>query len=42
MTQIVSVLRAQMDEVAFAMAWAEGRAMAMEQAVEFALKETQV
>lgn len=40
--QNVSALRAQMDESAFAMAWAEGRAMILEQAIEFALKETQV
>jgi tetratricopeptide (TPR) repeat protein len=38
--QNVSALRAQMEESAFATAWAEGRAMTMEQAIELALKET--
>ena len=38
--QIVSILRAQMEQSDFATAWAEGRAMTLEQAIEFALKET--
>jgi predicted ATPase/class 3 adenylate cyclase len=38
--QNVSALGAQMHESAFATAWAEGRAMSVEQAVEFALKGT--
>jgi predicted ATPase/transcriptional regulator with XRE-family HTH domain len=33
----VSTVRVQMDEEAFTKAWAEGRAMSMEQAVEYAL-----
>jgi hypothetical protein len=37
----VAAVRGQLDEPAFAKAWAEGRAMTMEQAMEFALKETQ-
>ena len=39
--QNVSTLRAQMKQSDFATAWAEGRAMTLEQAIEFALKETQ-
>jgi predicted ATPase/class 3 adenylate cyclase len=35
----VNDLRANMDEAAFAKAWAEGRALTMEQAVTFALEE---
>ncbi|MBI3536834.1 MAG: hypothetical protein HY070_04655 [Chloroflexi bacterium] len=35
---IVASLRAQLDEVAFVKAWAEGRAMTMEQAIEYALE----
>jgi predicted ATPase len=35
-------VRGQLDEAAFAKAWEEGRAMTLEQAIEFALKETQV
>jgi predicted ATPase/class 3 adenylate cyclase len=35
----VNDLRANMDEAAFAKAWAEGRALTMEQAVPFALEE---
>ena len=35
----VNNLRANMDAATFAKAWAEGRAMTMEQAVEYALKE---
>lgn len=34
----VSDLRANMDETAFAKAWAEGRALTMEQAIEYALE----
>jgi len=34
----VSDLRANMDEVAFAKAWAEGRALTMEQGIEYALE----
>jgi predicted ATPase len=34
----VNDLRANMDEAAFAKAWAEGRAMTMEQAIEYALE----
>lgn len=37
----VSQLRDQIDKSTFMKAWAEGRAMTFEQAVEFALKETQ-
>ena len=37
----LSVVRGQLDEAAFAKAWAEGRAMTLEQATEFALKETE-
>ena len=37
----LAAARAQLDEAAFAKAWEEGRAMTMEQALEFALKETQ-
>jgi len=36
----VETLRAQLGEEAFAAAWAEGRAMTLEQAVEYALQET--
>jgi tetratricopeptide (TPR) repeat protein len=38
--QNVSALRAQMDDSAFAAAWAEGRAMMMEQAIALALEST--
>ena len=34
----VSDLRANMDEAAFAKAWAEGRALTMEQAAAYALE----
>jgi predicted ATPase/DNA-binding XRE family transcriptional regulator len=34
----IATVRAQLDEAAFAKAWAEGRAMTMEQAVAFALE----
>jgi non-specific serine/threonine protein kinase len=37
----VAAVRAQLEEGAFAKAWAEGRRMAPEQATEFALKEIQ-
>ena len=33
----VAAARAQLDEAAFAAAWAEGRAMTLEQAILFAL-----
>jgi hypothetical protein len=36
--QNISALRAHMDESAFAMAWAEGRALTMEQAITYALE----
>jgi predicted ATPase len=36
----VAAVRAQLDQAAFAGAWAEGRAMTLEQAIAFALKET--
>ena len=35
----VASLRAGMDEKAFVALWAEGRAMTMEQAIEYALNE---
>jgi tetratricopeptide (TPR) repeat protein len=38
--QNVSTLRAQMEQSDFATAWAEGRVMTLEQAIEFALQET--
>jgi non-specific serine/threonine protein kinase len=38
----LAAARAQLDEAAFAKAWAEGQAMTLEQAIEFALKETNV
>jgi len=34
---LVATLRAQLDEAAFSRAWAEGQAMTMEQAIEYAL-----
>jgi len=37
-----AAVRGQLDEAAFEKAWAEGRTMTLEQAIEFALKETQV
>jgi predicted ATPase/DNA-binding SARP family transcriptional activator len=36
----LSDVRGQLDEAAFAKAWAEGRAMSLQQAIEFALEET--
>jgi non-specific serine/threonine protein kinase len=36
----ITATRAQLDEAAFAAAWAEGRAMPIEQAVAYALEET--
>jgi hypothetical protein len=36
--RIVGIARAQLDEATFAAAWAEGRAMTPEQAIDFALK----
>ena len=36
----IDAVRTQMDEESFAEAWAEGRSMTMEQAVEYALEET--
>jgi len=38
--QAVSNLRTQMGEAALAKAWAEGRALTMEQAIEYALEKT--
>jgi tetratricopeptide (TPR) repeat protein len=38
----VAVVREQFDEAAFAKAWAEGRAMTLEQAIEFALEKSDV
>jgi non-specific serine/threonine protein kinase len=38
--QNISTLRAQMEQSDFATAWAEGRAMTLEQAIEFALQES--
>ena len=37
----VSVVRSQQDGLSFAKAWQEGRAMTLEEAIEFALRETQ-
>jgi hypothetical protein len=34
-----AALRAQLDEAAFNAAWAEGRTMTLEQAIEYALGE---
>lgn len=39
---LVEAVRSQLDEVTFSETWEEGRAMTLEQAIEFALKETQV
>ena len=36
----VAAARAQLDEEAFASAWAEGRDMSMDQAIEYALDQT--
>jgi predicted ATPase/DNA-binding SARP family transcriptional activator len=36
----IAVVERQLDEETFAKAWAEGRAMTLEQAIEFTLKET--
>ena len=36
----VAVVRGQLDEAAFAKAWGEGRLMTMEQAIAFALEES--
>ena len=36
----VAAVRSQLDEATFAAAWAEGRAMTLEQAVAYALEET--
>ncbi len=38
--QHLTAVREQMGEAAFAAAWAEGRTLTMEQAMEYALKET--
>jgi non-specific serine/threonine protein kinase len=38
----VSELKKSLDEKALAAAWSKGRAMTLEQAIEFALKETQI
>ena len=37
----VAAVRAQLDETAFTEAWAEGQAMTLEQAVDYALRELQ-
>jgi hypothetical protein len=37
----LTLTRSQLDEEAFAAAWAEGRAMSFEQAVEYALESTE-
>jgi hypothetical protein len=37
----IAIVRGQLNEDAFAKAWEEGRAMTLEQAIEFALKETE-
>lgn len=34
----VTIVRAQLDDASFAAAWAEGRAMTMEQAIAYALE----
>jgi hypothetical protein len=34
----VTAVRGQLDEVVFVKAWAEGRAMTLEQAIEYALE----
>jgi len=36
----VAATRAQLDEATFAAAWTEGKAMTLEQAIEYALEET--
>ncbi len=36
--RVLSAARAQLDEAAFAAAWAEGQAMTMEEAVRYALE----
>jgi predicted ATPase/DNA-binding SARP family transcriptional activator len=38
---LVAAVRARLDEAAFEKAWAEGHAMTLEQAIEFALKESE-
>jgi non-specific serine/threonine protein kinase len=38
----LAAVRAQLDEAAFAVAWAEGRVTTMEQAIEYALAETRL
>jgi hypothetical protein len=35
----LAMLRAQMDDIAFAAAWAEGRAMTMDQAIAYAFED---
>ena len=35
--QIIAALHAQLDDGTFAAAWAEGRAMSLDQAIEYAL-----
>jgi tetratricopeptide (TPR) repeat protein len=37
-----AMLRSQLDETTFDIAWGEGSEMALEQAIEFALKDTQI
>jgi hypothetical protein len=36
----LSIVRGQLDESAFALAWEEGRVITLEQAIEYALEET--
>lgn len=40
--RILTTVRAQSDEATFAKAWSEGRAMTMEQAIEYALEENYI
>jgi hypothetical protein len=37
----VALVRSQLDEAAFAKAWAEGRTMTLEQAIKYALEDTE-
>jgi len=39
--QAVSNLRAQTDEAAFSLAWGEGRAMTLEQAIAYAVGDSE-
>ncbi|HEY6042984.1 MAG TPA: tetratricopeptide repeat protein, partial [Anaerolineae bacterium] len=40
LNRTITLLRSELDQAAFASAWAEGQAMTLEQAVEYALEET--